>query len=477
VEKLSYAIVGLGKLGASMAAAIASRGFNVIGVDVSPKSVDLVNAGRAPVQETGLDELIRASRHHLWATTDMHEAISRSDLVFVIVPTPSEKNGAFSLRYAAEAFREIGRALAHKQGYYTVVLTSTVLPGSTRWGLLPYLEAESGKVAGRDFGLCYSPEFIALGSVIRDFLHPDFTLVGEYDSRSGDLLENCYSQILRCPPPCERMSLENAELTKIAVNTYVTMKITYANLLARLCEEIPGGNVDVVTRAVGLDHRIGSKYLTGALGYGGPCFPRDNIALSFLARKLGTRAELAEITDALNRSLVPRTVENLKRELRAGNTVAVLGLAYKPHSHVLDDSQGLILAHALAQSGFRVIAYDPLSVAMQLGTFCKTAVNGFLMRESLQQCLDEADMVLITTPDPAFKTLNSSNFARVKPVVTVVDFWRILQSELAGHEPHIRYIPVGHSLRDEQNKARLRELWGISTGAPIHGYPVSIGAD
>jgi UDPglucose 6-dehydrogenase len=474
VEKLSYTIVGLGKLGASMAGAIASRGFNVVGVDVNQTSVDLVNQGRAPVQETGLDELIRANRERLWATTDMREAISRSDVAFVIVPTPSEKNGAFSLTYAAEAFREIGRALAHKRGYYTVVLTSTVLPGSTRWGLLPHLEAESGKIAGRDFGLCYSPEFIALGSVIRDFLNPDFTLVGEYDSRSGEWLEHCYSQILPCSPPCERMSLENAELTKIAVNTYVTMKITYANMLAWLCEEIPGGNVDVVTRAVGRDHRIGSKYLTGALGYGGPCFPRDNIALSFLARQLGARAELAEITDALNRSLVPRTVKNLKRELRASNTVAVLGLAYKPHSPVLDESQGLILARALAQSGFRVIAYDPLSVSMRI---CKNVVNGFFMVDSLQQCLDEADMVLITTPDPAFKTLNSSNFARVKPVVTVVDFWRILQPELTGHEPRIRYIPVGYSLREEQNKARLRELWGVSTGAPIHEYPASISAD
>ena len=219
-----------------------------------------------------MDELIRANRDRVRATTDMREAISSSDLAFVIVPTPSETNGAFSLWYAAEAFREIGRALAHKQGYYTVVLTSTVLPGSTRWGLLPHLEAESGKTVGRDFGLCYSPEFIALGSVVRDFLHPDFTLVGEYDRRSGDLLETCYSQILPCDTPCERMSLENAELTKIAVNTYVTMKITYANMLARLCEEIPGGNVDAVTRAAGRDRRIGSKYLTGALGYGGPVF-------------------------------------------------------------------------------------------------------------------------------------------------------------------------------------------------------------
>ena len=477
MQTFSYAIVGLGKLGASMAAAIASRGFEVIGVDVNQKSVDLVNAGRAPVHETGLDELIRENRSRLRATTDIREAICNSDLAFVIVPTPSEANGAFSLRYAAAAFREIGRALKHKSGYYTVVLTSTVLPGSTRSGLLPHLEAESGKIAGKDFGLCYSPEFIALGSVIRDFLHPDFTLVGEFDQRSGDLLQHCYSQLLPDGPPCERMSLENAELTKIAVNTYVTMKITYANMLANLCEEIPGGDVDAVTKAVGRDRRIGSKYLTGALGYGGPCFPRDNMALSFLARQLGTRAELAETTDTLNRSLVPRTLAKLEKELRPGTTAAVLGLAYKPHSHVVEESQGMILAHALAETGIRVIAYDPLARAMDVGTYANPDMNGWLMHTSLQGCLDEADIVLITTPDPMFKTLNSSNFARVKPAVTVIDFWRILQQELGGHQPHIRYVPVGHSCRDEHNQARLQKLWAPTTGVPDYEYSASAGAD
>lgn len=477
MHNFRYSIIGLGKLGASMAAAIASRGFNVIGADVNRKSVDVVNSGRAPVQETGLDELIGANRTRIRATADISEATSQSDVAFVVVPTPSEKNGAFSLKYAAEAFREIGRALAKKNGYYTVVLTSTVLPGSTRWGLLPLLEEESGKVAGQDFGVCYSPEFIALGSVIRDFLHPDFTLIGEYDKRSGDFLQDCYSQILPGHPPCERMSLENAELAKIAVNTYVTMKITYANMLARLCEEIPGGNVDVVTKAVGRDSRIGKKYLTGSIGYGGPCFPRDNVALSFLARTVGTQAELAELTDSLNRSFIPRTIEKLKPELKPGNTAAVLGLAYKPHSHILDESQGLLLAHALAQTGARVIAYDPLCAAIDSGAYAKAEMNGWLMEPSLQECLDQADIVLITTPDPAFRALSSLNFARVKPAVTVVDFWRILELELEGQQPRIRYVPIGRSLQDEQNHLRLRQVWRAAAGSTMDQTQIAATAN
>jgi len=148
----TFSIVGLGKLGASMAAGIASRGHQVVGVDVSRSAVERVNAGHAPVQETGLDELINANRERIRATDQHEDAILNSELTFVIVPTPSDERGAFSLQYASFAFREIGKALAKKQGYHTVVLTSTVLPGATRYGLLPILERHSGKVCGRDFG-------------------------------------------------------------------------------------------------------------------------------------------------------------------------------------------------------------------------------------------------------------------------------------------------------------------------------------
>ncbi len=451
---VAYSVVGLGKLGASMAAAIASRGFYVIGVDVSHRAVELVNAGHAPVQETNLEETIAANRERLRATLSHREAILNSDVTFVVVPTPSDDRGAFSLQYAAWAFREIGRALKEKDGYHNVVLTSTVLPGSTRYGLLPILERESGKVCGRDFGLCYSPEFIALGSVIHDFLNPDFTLIGEFDERCGSQLEACYAQIMENNPPCQRMSIENAELTKIAVNTFVTTKITFANMLADLCERIPGGNIDVVTNALGFDRRIGHKYLKGALGYGGPCFPRDNVALGFIARALGSRAELAEVTDSTNRALPEKIVERVRPLIRKGATVAVLGLAYKPFSHVVEESQGIYLAKALSRLGARVVAYDPLAGEMARAELRDQAV----VLDSLEDCLAQAEVVLITTPDPAFQRLTAADFEGKNSKMTVVDCWRILDKELAGH-PHVRYIPIGRSVDDEANATRLAELW------------------
>jgi UDPglucose 6-dehydrogenase len=465
----TYSIVGLGKLGASMAAAIAKRGGEVIGVDVSRRAVELVNEGHAPVQETDLEETIAANRERIRATMSHREAVLGSDVTFVIVPTPSDDRGAFSLQYAAWAFKEIGKALAEKDGWHLVVMTSTVLPGATRYGLIPILERASGKVCGRDFGVCYSPEFIALGSVIHDFLNPDFTLVGEFDERSGQVLEESYAEIMENHPVCRRMSIENAELTKISVNTYVTTKITFANMLADLCDRIPGGDVDVVTQALGSDVRIGRKYLTGALGYGGPCFPRDNVALSFIARAMGSRAELAETTDRSNRALAPRFAELLREQIAPGSTVAVLGLAYKPFSHVVEESQGVALARSLLKAGMRVVAYDPLAMEA-----ARTELPEVVFLDSARACLTEADVAVVTTSDPEFQLLSAADFeqalaaeGRESGEMMVVDFWRIVDPAVAAL-PGIRYMPIGRSRDDEANAALLRALWEQEAGVLAH---------
>jgi UDPglucose 6-dehydrogenase len=447
-----YSIIGLGKLGCSMAAAIASKGIDVIGVDISKRTVDMVNGGKAPVEETDLDKVIKENKERIKATLSHEEAILNSDVSFVIVPTPSDDEGAFSLQYAKWAFREIGRALANKDTYHLVILTSTVLPGSTRHGLLSVLEEESGKKCGVDFGLCYSPEFIALGSIIKNFLNPDFTLVGEFDKKSGDILEESYAEIMSNSPPCQRMSLENAELTKVALNSYVTTKITYANMLSELCEKIPGGDVDVVTNAIGSDSRIGKKYLTGALGYGGPCFPRDNVALGYLAKQLGVDAGIAETTDKANRAIVSKIVDQVQEVISATDTVAVLGMAYKPSSHVIEESQGAFIAEALAKSGMRVMAYDPLATENVRNEFKDLIV----VSESLDDCLNQAKIFLVTTADPEFKNITASSFNN-KDVI-VFDFWRILDEALTNKE-NISYCPGGRSLNDNKNDKILSNLW------------------
>lgn len=454
ISETRISVIGLGKLGSAMAAAIASKGFHVLGVDVNPQTVSSIKTGRAPVQEPMLQDLISAHQDRLSATADFPSAIRSSDISFVVVPTPSDENGAFSIEYAVKAFREIGHALREKNTYHLIVLTSTVLPGSLRFGLIPVLEEASGKLCGKDFGVCYSPEFIALGSVIHDFLNPDFLLIGEFDKRSGNLLEHFYASIMENTPPCKRMSIENAELTKIALNCYVTMKITFANNLADICEKIPGGNIDDVTGALGLDSRIGRRYLTGGLGYGGPCFPRDNIAFGYLARTLGSSSKMADFIDLYNRSIPGLVLDRFWSLLPEKSRVAVLGLAYKPSSPVLDESQGMILANELTVRGYQVYGYDPLADPKEINAISP----GIIVKDSLGETIRDADVVFITLPDPEYLHLRVEDFTNHSKTVTVVDFWRFLEAKLKN-QAHITYIPAGHSHQDDYNAERLKQLW------------------
>lgn len=449
----NISVIGLGKLGGSMAAAFAHRGFQVIGVDVNPAHVEAFNAGKAPVQETGLSEMIAANQSRLRATLSTEEAVMNSDISFVIVPTPSDHRGAFTLQYARYAFAQLGKALKKKKAYHVIVMTSTVLPGSMRSGLLPILEKESGLCCGPDFGLCYNPEFIALGSVIRDFLNPDFYLLGQFDESSGDALESVHQKVSQNQAPVRRMSLENAELAKIAVNSFVTMKISFANMLAEFCERIPFGDVDVVSDALGMDKRIGRKYLTGGLGFAGPCFPRDNVALAFVGQHLDVDVGLITENDSYNLRMPQRLIARLRSLIPKQGTVAVLGLSYKPLSHIIECSFGVALAKALADAGYRVKVHDRLALNEAKAVLEKCT----LLTESLEQVLVDADVVLITTTDEPYRKIKAEDFNTKERSVIVVDYWRALQ-HLKNAE-NITYIAVGRNQGDTGYLKKLSDLW------------------
>lgn len=445
------AVVGLGKLGTPMLACLASKGYTVIGADVNAQAVRLINEGLSPVIEPGLGELLEKARGRISATSNIAEAVLRSDVTFIVVPTPSDAEGAFSLEYVLAAATDVGTALRTKESYHLVVLTSTVLPGSTADHVLPRLEEVSGKTCGRDFGLCYSPEFIALGSVIRDFLNPDFILIGESDKHAGNVLAHLYRQLCDGCPPIARMNLVNAELAKLAVNTFVTTKVSYANMLAELCERLDGGNVDHVTAAIGLDSRIGPKYLKGAVGYGGPCFPRDNIALSVLARRHGVPAMLPEATDTVNRRQVPRLVELIRSHRTANDRVGILGLAYKPDTNVVERSPGLELANALHQENIPLVIYDPM-----FSDDSQLQLNGeSTIASSLSECAQSADVLVIMTPDRAFLELQPELLMRPDSPRVVIDCWRLLSPELLT--PGCQYIALGQSQTPVQRGLRPRK--------------------
>jgi UDPglucose 6-dehydrogenase len=436
---MKISIIGLGKLGSPMAAVMAHKGHTVVGVDVNPRYVNAIREGRPPVNEPRLAEMIAANRGRLTATESYEEAILATDLTFIIVPTPSGGDGRFSMEFVLMAAEKIGAALRKKQAWHLVVLSSTVMPGSVDGTLLPALERHSGKKCGDGFGLCYNPEFIALGSVVRDMLKPDMILIGESDDRSGAILEELYKGVCESNPRIQRMNYVNAELTKLSVNTFVTTKISYANMLAQICETLPGADVDVVTAALGCDTRIGPKYLKGALGYGGPCFPRDNVAFSALARDNGVPALLAEATDAMNKRQVPRMAELLLSHLPEGGTIGVLGLSYKPETEVIEESQGIAIVQALLRQGARVVVYDPAAMEN-----AKHALRGdVVFAASSTECARKADVLAITTPWAEFRDLPLAALQRKDGCIVVLDCWRVLPERVAGGIE--QYLTLGKS--------------------------------
>ncbi len=434
----SISVMGLGKLGSPLSACFAARGFRVTGVDVDKNKVDAINRGVPPVHEPGLPELMQESEGRLLATEDVEAAVRGSEATFIVVNTPSEPGGGFSLRYVLPTLEAIGKTLRTKTGFHLVVLTSTVMPGSTGGEVKSTLERASGKTCGQHFGLCYSPEFIALGSVIRDFYFPDFLLIGESDPQSGDILAEIYRRTCKNTPFVARMNFINAEITKLAVNTYITTKISYANMIARLCERLPEADANVVTNALGLDTRIGPRYLKGAVSYGGPCFPRDNRALATLAARVGASSGLAEATDLFNRAQIKSLAELVKGHYSGDGAIGILGLTYKPDTDVVEEAFGLLLAQELSASNIPVVVYDPSADAVRALGQNKTV----RCAASAQECIAQSEVVVLATPWQEFREVPVAQWARPQRPRAVIDCWRVL-NHLDGVDG-VRYVRLGY---------------------------------
>ena len=265
-------VIGLGKVGSAMVAAYASRGFPVVGTDRDPSLVECIGLHEAPYEEQDLAKLLSENRERIRCVATTAEAVLQSDISFIIVPTSSAADGTFSTQYVEAACRDVGSALRDKSTYHLVVVVSTILPSDSVERIIPALESTSGKRVGADFGYAYSPSFIAIGSIIRNILYPDFHLVGEYDKRSGDMLQAFYEKTCINEAPVERMSVESAEIAKIALNSYVTQKITFANVLADLCSRVPNADVDSVTHALAWTGASAPPTFPAAWDMGGRAF-------------------------------------------------------------------------------------------------------------------------------------------------------------------------------------------------------------
>jgi len=421
---MKLSVIGMGKLGTPMAAIHAYRGYEVIGLDVNERLISEIRDGRCPIYEPGLEGLMARLNSRLRVTIDYGEAVGGSDVTFIIVPTPSGKDGRFSNDYVLSAVRGIAPALKSKKGYHLVVVTSTVMPGTTEGVVKPEIERLSGKKCGRDFGLCYSPEFIALGNVIDGMLNPDAVLIGESDEKAGSMLEGIYRKVCTNSPPISRMSLWNAEVAKISLNVYITAKMSVAEVFAEVSERIPGGNVDALVDFLGLDSRIGRKYLTAGSGWSGPCFPRDNRAFIEFAKELGLECPIQQSVDSFNRAY---SVDIAKRAMSLlqhpfNTTVSILGLTYKPDTNVIEESASLIMARVFCKAGLKVKVFDPAGMEATEKELGDLDVD---YAKDVIGCLNGSDLCILATPWSELKVLQPKVFRANMRNPVVLDCWRV----------------------------------------------------
>jgi GDP-mannose 6-dehydrogenase len=405
--EMKVSVFGLGYVGCVSAACLARDGHKVSGVDVNPQKVEMVASGKSPVLEAGLEELmsevVEAGR--LTATDDSQSAVAGSDVSMICVGTPSNGNGSLDLKYVQKVCAEIGRALASKDDYHVVVVRSTVLPGTVQEKLIPVLEEHSGKRAGEDFGVCMNPEFLREGKAIEDYYHPSQVVIGELDRRSGAAVEKLYEAV---EAPVIRTAIPTAELVKYANNAFHALKIAFANEIGNLAgaHGIDGAEVmDIFAQDTRLN--ISPAYLKPGFAFGGSCLPKDLRALLYRAKELDMESPLLGSILQSNERQIQYGIERVEKTGR--KRVGILGLSFKAGTDDVRESPSVPLVETLIGRGYQVVVYDenvePDRLIGANRVFLERELPHIasIMRPSIQQVLEESDVVVIANGSRAFR--------------------------------------------------------------------------
>jgi len=409
VEDPRISVIGLGKLGTPMAVAMAARGYTVIGTDKNPQTVAAFKGGwlpRSPKEEPGLAEALAAANGRLAVTDSTADAVANTDVTFIIVPTPSGDDGTFVNDYVLAACCGVAQGMARKDAWHLVVLTSTVMPGSAPL-IIQALE-QTGLKQGEHFGYCYSPLFIALGNVLNGFLQPDMILVGAASPLAGAELSELYRGICKDCPPIVLTDPLTAEFAKLLLNSFLTTKITFANYIGWIAHET-GAKAADITRLIGLDSRVSPKFFSHGPPFGGPCFPRDNVALAAYLGEHDLSNCFPLCVDDLNFEGAMRLANVVEEHSGRDGTVAILGMSYKTGSPVMNDSPSLIVQEFLDVRGINVVTTDP-----------------WLDGPSPEEAIQGADVVLVMHRDERYTRLP------FEPGQVIVDPWNQFEYQPPG---------------------------------------------
>lgn len=391
---MNISIIGSGYVGLITGAGFAKLGHRVICVDVVQEKVDMINAGKAPIYEDDLPELMKeVVPRRLSAMTDVRKAVLDTEITFIGVGTPPAKEGSPNLECLRQAAESIGKALREKKGYHVVIVKSTVPPGTTEDVVGPIVEKHSGKKMDKDFGLVMSPEFLREGKAIEDFFNPVRVVMGSHDERALRILSNLYepfrTRIFTTAPKV-------AELIKYSSNIFLATKISFVNEIGNLSKAL-GIDVYEVMEGVGLDPRIGKAFLNAGPGYGGSCLPKDLDALRSVARKHGVETHLLDAVKAVNDRQPLRMVALAEQKLGSlkGKTIGLMGVAFKPGTDDIRESQAIPISKELIKRGANILAHDPRAASNMKRLFPEIA---FL--DTPEEVVASSDAVLIVTGWP-----------------------------------------------------------------------------
>ena len=440
---MNIVMIGTGYVGLVSGVCFAEFGYSVTCVDKNAAIIDRLKSGKVTIYEAGLDELLERNvrEGRLSFTTDLEEAVGKAEIVFVAVGTPSGPDGDVDLRYVERAADEIAAAM--RPGL-TIVIKSTVVVGTAA----TIRERIAAARPGVAFSIVSNPEFLREGSAVEDFMKPDRIVVGVADAEGRAMMERVYRPLFLREAPLIFTSLENAEIIKYAANSYLAMKVSYINQIADLCEKT-GGDVQDVARAIGMDERIGSKFLHAGPGFGGSCFPKDTRAFAATGRRFDAPQALIETVvtynDARKRRMADRILELLGDP--GGKTVAVLGIAFKPNTDDIRESPSLDIVPALTKAGVAVRAHDPEAMNAARGV-----LDGVCWCRSAYEAADGADATVILTEWSVYRTMDLTRLRAAMRGRLLIDLRNIfLADDLAATD--FDYHSVGRPLVRRPNVA------------------------
>ena len=422
---MKLSVFGIGYVGCVSAACFAKEGHQVMGVDVNPTKVEIINSGNSPIVEPGVSELMSEAvgNGQLRATTSAHEAVHNSDISLVCVGTPSRSNGSLDLSHVTRVCEEIGDALKTKNERHVVVMRSTMLPGTIHEVVVPALERTSGKKAGQDFGVCINPEFLREGSSLKDFYSPPFTLVGADDETTAGLVKQLYSQIAA---PLFTTPVKTAEMIKYVCNSFHALKVSFANEVGNICKALSIDSHEVMN-IVCEDKKLNlsSYYMKPGFAFGGSCLPKDLRAINYKAKELDVDLPVLGSILASNRLQVERAVQMVTRTGK--KQIGVLGFSFKAGTDDLRESPMVTLIETLIGKGYKLALYDrDVSLARLFGAnkeYIEREIPHIstLMRSSIEEVVGDAEVIIIGNKAAEFRDVQS----QLKPGQVLIDLVRL----------------------------------------------------